>query len=91
MNFRHPRAPLIQVIETFRGQRQRNYYPIELLVVCEDQRVKGNQSTQQITQVMLELGMTWSKKKSCLMKMCKNCIIQEILINGILGSILIIL
>ena len=50
--FSYPRAPLVQTMEVFRGQRQRNYYPIELLVVCEDQRVKGNQATPEIIQVV---------------------------------------
>lgn len=49
------KAPLVQVQQNFRGHRQSNFYPLELLTVCEDQRVKGSQGNRQTIQEMIKV------------------------------------
>jgi len=37
------------------GKKQQNYYPIEVLQVCDNQRVKTNQLTSQMTQLAIRV------------------------------------
>lgn len=37
------------------GKKQQNYYPIEVLKVCDNQRVKTNQLTSNMTQLTIKV------------------------------------
>ena len=44
------------------GKKQQNYYPIEVLQVCDNQRVKTNQLTPTMTQLAIKVNFLLARQ-----------------------------
>lgn len=67
--FRYPKAPLIEA--KFSGGRT-DYFPMELVLVSDNQRVRSHQQTPLQTQQMIKVGVLPKRVYICIINLLDN-------------------